>query len=133
MGLGQALGVKLAASNRPVVALVGDGSFLYNPILPALGAVKDHGLPILIVVFNNGSYSAMKGSHLAFYPQRVAADSGIFHGVNIAGPDYSTLVQPFGGHGERVDEPGMLKPALERALGAVNSGQVALLDVVLAR
>ena len=133
MGLGQALGVKLAAPERPVLALVGDGSLLYNPIIPALGAAKEIGLPILIVVFNNGNYSAMKGSHLDFYPQGVAANTGIFHGVNISGPDYSTLIQPFGGYGERVEDPSEVKPALERALAAVNAGQTALLDVVLSR
>lgn len=133
MGLGQALGVKLAAAERPVVALVGDGSFLYNPVVPALGAAKEIGLPVLIVVFNNGTYSAMKGSHLDFYPQGVAAKTGAFHGVDISGPDYSTLVQPFGGHGERVEDPAVVKPALDRALAAVNSGQTALLDVVLSR
>ena len=85
------------------------------------------------MVFNNGNYSAMKGSHLDFYPQGVAASTGIFHGVNISGPDYSTLIQPFGGYGERVEDPADVKSALERALAAVNSGQTALLDVVLSR
>src|SRR5581483_5317662 len=52
-GLGTALGVKLAAKERPVALLVGDGGFLYNPVIQALGASKQHDLPILIVVFNN--------------------------------------------------------------------------------
>ena len=132
LGLGQALGIKLAIPSRPVVALVGDGSFLYNPIVPALGAAKENNLPILIVVFNNGAYSVMRQSHLGFYPGGVAANTGIFHGVGIAGPNYAQLVEPFGGHGERVEDPAALKPALERALAAVNGGQVALVDVVLA-
>ena len=99
-GLGLALGVKLATSGRPVVALMGDGSFLYNPIIPALGAAKEYGLPILIVVFNNSAYSAMKQTHLDFYPGGVADTTGFFHGVRIAGPNYAQLVEPFGGHGE---------------------------------
>src|SRR5262249_36585651 len=37
-GIGTALGIKLAAPQRPVALLVGDGSFLYNPIVQALGA-----------------------------------------------------------------------------------------------
>ena len=131
-GLGLALGVKLASPGRPVVALMGDGSFLYNPIIPALGAAKDYNLPILIVVFNNSAYSAMKRTHLDFYPGGVAETTGVFHGVHIAGPNYAQLVEPFGGHGERVDDPAMLKPALEKALAAVKAGQVALVDVVLA-
>ena len=131
-GLGLALGVKLASPGRPVVALMGDGSFLYNPIIPALGAAKEYDLPILIVVFNNSSYSAMRRTHLDFYPGGVAETTGVFHGVHIPGPNYAQLVEPFGGHGERVDDPAMLKPALEKALAAVNAGQVALVDVVLA-
>ena len=130
-GLGLALGVKLASPGRPVVALVGDGSFLYNPIIPALGAAKEYGLPILIVVFNNSAYSAMKQTHLDFYPGGVADTTGFFHGVHIPGPNYAQLVEPFGGHGERVEDPAMLKPALEKALAAVNAGQVAIVDVVL--
>jgi acetolactate synthase-1/2/3 large subunit len=131
-GLGLALGVKLAMPQRPVVALMGDGSFLYNPIVQALGASVENHLPILIIVFNNGSYAAMKGSHLQFYPQGAAATTGVFHGVDIPGPNYAQLVEPFGGYGERVEDPARLKAALGSALEAVNGGRVALLDVVLA-
>src|SRR6516164_4016621 len=48
-GLGTALGVKLGAPQRPVAALIGDGSLLYNPVVQALGASKGNDLPILIV------------------------------------------------------------------------------------
>ena len=131
-GLGLALGVKLASPDRPVVALMGDGSFLYNPIIPAFGAAKEYNLPILIVVFNNSAYSAMRRIHLDLYPRGAAETTGMFHGVHIAGPNYAQLVEPFGGYGERVDDPAMLKPALEKALAAVKAGQSALVDVVLA-
>jgi acetolactate synthase-1/2/3 large subunit len=131
LGLGLALGAKLAAPQRTVLALEGDGSFLYNPIIPALGMAQDYNLPILIVVFNNGGYGVMKRSHLDFYPQGIAAGTGVFHGVDIAGPNYARLVDPFGGYGERVEDPEMLAPALRNALAAVKEGRVALLDVVL--
>tara|TARA_B100000315_G_scaffold120093_1_gene110044 strand:- start:1464 stop:3164 length:1701 start_codon:yes stop_codon:yes gene_type:complete len=132
LGLGLALGAKLAAPQRTVVALEGDGSFLYNPIVPALGTAREYNLPILIVVFNNGGYGVMKRTHLEFYPEGVVAGSGVFHGVDIAGPNYARLVEPFGGYGERVEDPQMLKPALQNALAAVKEGRIALLDVVLA-
>ncbi|MCI0830361.1 MAG: thiamine pyrophosphate-binding protein, partial [Chloroflexi bacterium] len=90
-GLGTALGAKLAAPDRPVVALMGDGSLLYNPITQALGVARESSLPIMIVVFNNSSYAAMKRLHLSFYPDGDAAKSGIFHGVDIPGPDYQEL------------------------------------------
>ena len=130
-GLGIALGAKLAAPERPVTALIGDGSFLYNPITQSLGVARESNLPILIVVFNNASYAAMKSLHLSFYPQGTAVESGIFHGVDIPGPDYSELAKPFGGHGERVEQPARLKGALEEAQAAVDRGSVAIVDVVL--
>lgn len=126
-----ALGVKLAMPERPVVALMGDGSFLYNPIVQSLGASQEHQLPLLIVVFNNGGYASMKRMHQQFYPQGASVTSGIFPGVKIPGPNYARLVEPFGGYGERVEEPGALKAALQNALTAVNSGRMALLDVAV--
>ena len=130
-GLGIALGAKLAAPERPVAALIGDGSLLYNPITQSLGVARESGLPILIVVFNNASYAAMKSLHLSFYPEGTAAQSGIFHGVDIPGPDYAELARPFGGHGERVEDPGRLRGALEEAQAAVAAGRVAVVDVAL--
>jgi acetolactate synthase-1/2/3 large subunit len=130
-GLGIALGAKLAAPERPVVALIGDGSFLYNPITQSLGVARESNLPILIVVFNNASYAAMKSLHHSFYPQGTAVETGIYHGVDIPGPDYSELARPFGGHGERVEDPARLRDALVEAQAAVDAGRVAIVDVVL--
>ena len=130
-GLGIALGAKLAAPDRPVTALIGDGSFLYNPITQSLGVARESSLPILIVVFNNASYAAMKSLHHSFYPEGTAVQTGIYHGVDIPGPDYSELAKPFGGHGERVEDPSRLKGALLEAQAAVASGCVAIVDVVL--
>ena len=130
-GLGIALGAKLAAPDRPVTALIGDGSFLYNPITQSLGVSRESNLPILIVVFNNASYAAMKSLHLSFYPEGTSVQTGDFYGVNIPGPDYSELAKPFGGHGERVEDPSRLPGALKEAQAAVDAGQVAIVDVVL--
>ena len=130
-GLGIALGAKLAAPDRPVTALIGDGSFLYNPITQSLGVARESNLPILIVVFNNASYAAMKSLHLSFYPEGTSVQTGDFYGVNIPGPDYSELARPFGGHGERVEDPSRLHGALKEAQAAVDAGQVAIVDVVL--
>ena len=130
-GLGLALGVKLAKPNRPVVALMGDGGFLYNPVTQSFGLAGEANLPFLTVLFNNGSYEAMKGNHLAYYPDGDAARSGIWHGVHIPGPDYARLVEPFGGYGERVDDPAQLADALRNGLAAVQEGRIALIDVIL--
>jgi acetolactate synthase I/II/III large subunit len=132
-GLGMALGVKLGASKRPVAALIGDGSFLYNPVVQALGASKASGLPILIIVCNNRQYRAMQTGHLHHYPDGVAQEADIWHGVTIDGPDYAELGGPFGFHGQKVDKPGELPNAIRTAMRAVENGNTAILNVVLSQ
>jgi acetolactate synthase-1/2/3 large subunit len=132
-GLGMALGVKLAMKDRPVAALIGDGSFLYNPVVQALGAAQNYALPILIVVCDNRQYRAMQTGHLHHYPDGVAQSADLWHGVHIDGPDYSELGKPFGFYGQRVARPAELQPALAGALAALADGKSAILDVVLSR
>ncbi len=132
-GLGMALGVKLALKDRPVAALIGDGSFLYNPVVQALGAAQNYALPILIVVCDNRQYRAMQTGHLHHYPDGVAQSADLWHGVHIDGPDYSELGKPFGFYGRRVERPAELQPALADALKALADGKSAILDVVLSR
>ena len=90
-------------------------------------------LPILIVIFNNGGYQAMKGDHHRYYPDGVAAQHDLYYGLPITGFEYSELVRPFGGHGERVEKSSDLKPALERAAAAVKDGRTAILNVMVSR
>ena len=130
-GLGMALGVKLAAPKRPVVAICGDGSFLYNPVIQALGASKGSNLPIMMVVMNNHKYAAMQKGHVHHYGDGVAQGSDIWHGVHIDGPDYAELGRPFGMHGEKVEKPAQLKGAIENSLRAMKDGKSAILNVEL--
>ncbi|WP_436530303.1 thiamine pyrophosphate-dependent enzyme [Actinoplanes sp. HUAS TT8] len=137
-GLGQgiavALGVKLAAPSALVALTIGDGAFLYNPIVQSLQAARANRLPLLIVVFNNTEYRSMKMNHLRFYPQGAAVDTGEFLGHDLADqPDLASFAEPFGMHGETVAAPAELRPALERALKAVRSGTTAILNVRVSR
>lgn len=130
-GLGFALGLKLAASERTVISVIGDGSLMYNPITQSLALSKHEGLPILIVVVNNTGYESMAREHRNFYPDGVAATKDLFYGKRITDLDYAELVRPFDGHGERVEKPAALPAALETALAAVNDGKTAILNVVV--
>jgi acetolactate synthase-1/2/3 large subunit len=132
-GIGTALGVKLAARERPVALLVGDGGFLYNPVVQALGASKQHDLPILIVVFNNKGYQAMKKGHIHHYPDGAAENAHLYYGSRLDGLNYEELGSHFGFHGERVEQPAKLKPALQKALAQIRDGKTAILNVVLTR
>jgi thiamine pyrophosphate-dependent acetolactate synthase large subunit-like protein len=132
-GIGLALGFKLAAPKRPVVLILGDGTFLYNPIVQALGASKQHDLPITIVVLNNKMYRAMMMGHIHHYPDGAAANDDYSYGVKINGPRYDELGKPFDFHGQRVEKAADLAAALKSALAANKKGKTAILDVMVTR
>lgn len=129
-GIGVALGVKLADPTREVALTVGDGSFLYNPIVQSLSASRSLGLPLLIVVFNNRQYLSMKLNHLRFYPDGTAVEQDDFRGVDLSDqPNIAALAVPFGQVGLTVTEPEELRPLLEAALRAVRGGTTAVVDI----
>ncbi|MFJ9376337.1 thiamine pyrophosphate-dependent enzyme [Streptomyces sp. NPDC101455] len=135
-GLGQgiavALGVKLAAQERPVVLTIGDGAFTYNPVIPSYDASNAYELPLLIVVFNNRVYKSMNLNHRRFYPEGAAADTGEWLGTDLHRlPRLAAFAEPFGMHTETVDAAEGLAPALERALKAVAEGTTAVVDVLV--
>jgi acetolactate synthase-1/2/3 large subunit len=135
-GLGQgiavALGVKLAVTQRLVVLTVGDGSYLYNPILPSLAAAKNLQLPILIVIFNNRQYLSMKFNHLRAYPDGAAVASKNFPGTDLSEqPDLASFAAPFGMPGITVDNRSELRGALVSAFASVAGGRTAIVNVML--
>ncbi|MGY4929258.1 thiamine pyrophosphate-dependent enzyme [Streptomyces sp. 900105755] len=137
-GLGQgiavALGVKLAARERPVVLTIGDGAFTYNPVIPSYDASDAYELPLLIVVFNNRVYKSMNLNHRRFYPDGAAAETGEWLGTDLHRlPRLAAFAEPFGMHTETVDTSEVLAPALERALKAVAEGTTAVVDVLVTR
>jgi acetolactate synthase-1/2/3 large subunit len=133
-GLGVALGAKLALAERTVVLAVGDGSWLYNPILPGLMASAQYGLPLLVVIFNNSSYQSMQQNHLRAYPKGVTARTGHFLGVDLsAQPDAAAVATAAGAAGLPVSTTEQLAPSLEKAIAAVRGGQTAVVNVLLTR
>src|SRR5918996_71411 len=131
-GLSTALGVKAANPKRPVVCLIGDGSFNYDPVPAAYGAAQEHNLPFLTIMFNNQGYLSQKSGIPKYYPNGWAVKSNNFSGLHIVPcPEYSTIVKAFDGYGEKVEEPSEVRKAVERGLKAVAAGQSALIDVRL--
>lgn len=137
-GLGQgmavALGVKLAVQDGFVLYTVGDGAFLYNPVIPSLLAAKDLDLPVLIVVYNNKKYLSMKMNHLRFYPQGAAVTTGNHLGVDLSTqPDLSAFAAPFDMYAAEVDDPAELDRVLAEAVAAVKAGTTAVVNVAVSR
>jgi len=133
MGIGTALGAKVAQPDRTVAVTIGDGAFFYNPVIASFGAAQELGLALLVVLFNNAGYLSQKLDVTREYPDGWAVRSKQFTGLSIAPrPDYPALARAFGGHGEAVERPAELRPALLRGLEAVSQGKLALIEVVLA-
>jgi acetolactate synthase I/II/III large subunit len=131
-GIGVALGIKMAAPGKPVALLMGDGTFLYNPIVQALGAARDNKIPILIVIFNNKKYQSMKLNHLRAYPDGVAVTHDLFHGVNLdTQPALHRFGEPFDMHCAEVSKLSDLAPAVRAAAASVAGGTTAILNVML--
>ena len=130
-GLGLALGTKLARPDCFVVSVIGDGSFMYNPVVQSLTLSKHEEIPIFIVIFNNMGYSAMRKEHHSYYPNGLAANNSTSVGHTITDMDYAELARAFGFYGRKVDRLIELENAIQEGQRAVYNGQTAILNVVL--
>ena len=131
-GIGAALGAKLAAPEKTVIATVGDGSYLFNVPTSCHFVSQAYNLPILVVVFNNQCWGAVRGATASVHPEGWAVRTNNFPLSELSpSPAYEVICQANGGYGERVEEPDEVLPALKRALQAVKEeGRQAVLNVV---
>jgi acetolactate synthase-1/2/3 large subunit len=116
-GLPAAVAAKLAAPQRTVVAVTGDGDFLMNG--QELATAAQYGAPIIALVVNNGMYGTIRMHQEREYPGRVS-------GTELKNPDFAAYARAFGGHGERVESTDQFAPAFERAR---SSGKPALIEL----
>jgi acetolactate synthase-1/2/3 large subunit len=131
-GGGAALGAKLAAPDRLVIAVLGDGSHLFGNPVALHHAAAAHKLPVLFVVMNNAMWGAVRRATLGMYPQGEAARSNKPPLIDLDElPAFEQVCAAAGGYGERVDDPAALPAALDRAIRAVTvEKRQALLNVI---
>lgn len=130
--LGIGLGAKLAEPDRPLVALVGDGSYSYAPINGVFGAARDHDLPLLTIVFNNGGYQSHKQTQEKSYPEGSVVRTENYVGTQFgANPNYVDQVESWDGVGRRITESDEIGPAVEAGLEAIENGRLGLVDAIV--
>jgi acetolactate synthase I/II/III large subunit len=131
-GLGAALGAKLAAPDKLVIATLGDGSYMFGNPTPCHFVSQAMGLPTLTVIFNNRVWNAVRRANLGMYPQGWAAKTNHFPLSELQpSPHFEVLVSACGGYGERVERASEVRPALQRALKAVREeGRQAVLNMI---
>jgi acetolactate synthase-1/2/3 large subunit len=115
MGFGPsaAVGAKLAAPDRTVISLVGDGGFGQNPAV--LATAVEHDLGIVWVVMNNNAFGTIAGLQQAHF--------GTTYGTTFPGqvgnslPDYAAIAEAYGAVGLRVTSADEYRAVLEKAIG----------------
>jgi acetolactate synthase I/II/III large subunit len=115
----------LVHPERPAIGFVGDGSF--QMIMSVLPTAAECRLPVTWVVLNDRALGSIwDGQRGAFNGRIIATEFE-------AQPDFAAIARASACHGERVEDPLAIVPALQRALAANQRGQPAVLDVIVAR
>ena len=130
---GAAIGAKLAMPERMVVALTGDGSYLFSVPSTVHWMARRYRTPFLTVVYNNGGWRAPKLSALAVHPDGYASRADDIDVDFAPAPDYGGIAAAAGGaFARRVQRPEEVDEAIVEALRAVNvEKRAAVLDVML--
>jgi len=117
VGVPFAIAASLAEPNRQVISVNGDGAFGINAM--EIDTAVRHGAKCVFIVSNNAAWNIERLDQEMNYGGRVV-------GTTLRHSDYAAMARALGLHGERVEKPEELKPALERAL----KNMPALVDVV---
>jgi acetolactate synthase-1/2/3 large subunit len=131
--LGAALGHKLAAPERRVIAVVGDGAYMFGNPTPAHFVAAACNLPTLTIILNNRMWGAVRRATLSVYADSATAKTrdAVFTYLEPS-PDYEHVVSASGGFGQKVERAEDLPGALDRAFSAVeHDRRAAVLNVVV--
>ena len=124
MGFGSpaALGAKVAAPDRVVVSLIGDGGFGQNPACLATAAIEN--IPAIFVIMNNHAFGTIAGLEKAHYDTTFGT---LFEkDGETYSPDFAAIARAYGVEGIRIESAAEFKPALEKAIA---SNKPCVIDV----
>lgn len=119
-GYATALGAKVAHPDRQVVALCGDGGFLFTAM--EMATAVQHGINVIAVVFNDNAFTNVRRMQRKLYGGRMIA-------TDLKNPDFVKMAESFGVTATRVTDPSGLRAALARAVAAKTP---ALIEVMIA-
>lgn len=120
IGVPFALAAQALHPSKRVLIIQGDGAFGLNGF--EFDTAVRHQLPVISVVGNNAAWGQIRGPQIAFYGEEHAVATAL------AQTRYDRVVEALGGHGEFVQEPSQIRPALERAYA---SGLPACVNVLI--
>jgi thiamine pyrophosphate-dependent acetolactate synthase large subunit-like protein len=130
-GVAAAFGVNLGFPDRQVVALQGDGGFLFNQS-EALWSIARYEAPMLIVIMNNHSYNESRARNMlngGFFYEAGKDMNGYLGDPNV---EYTKIAEAYGLKGEKVKTASDLPAALQRCLRSMRDGKAVVLDIDIA-
>ena len=130
-GVAAAFGVNVALPDRQVVAVQGDGGFLFNQS-EVLWSISRYEAPLLIVIMNNRLYNESRDRNML--------NGGLFYDLGkdfngyLGDPnvEFSKIAEAYNLRGEKVKTPSDLAPALQRSLKSMRDGKAVVLDIDIA-
>jgi acetolactate synthase-1/2/3 large subunit len=130
---GMALGAKLAAPDRLMVQVVGDGGFYFGGPCSVFAVSQQYNLPIFSILLDNSGWSAVKQATLRVFPEGEANAAGAFEAELAPNVDFAKIGEAFGAHAETVSDAADVPTAIARCVAAVRGGRTALLHARITR
>jgi acetolactate synthase-1/2/3 large subunit len=132
---GAAFGAKLAVPDKDVIAVSGDGFYMFGTPIHALWSARHYNAPFMAVVYQNRSYSTgtMRINSVYGAAESYAAKANYDGGYFDPPIDFAKEAEAAGAYGENVRDPAEVMPALKRGLERIRNGQPAVISVWLAR
>jgi acetolactate synthase I/II/III large subunit len=124
---GMALGAKLAAPDRLMVQISGDGGFYFGNPSSVFAVSQQYKLPIFSIVMDNTGWNAVKQSTLRVFPEGQAKETSQFEANLAPKVTFTKVAEAFGAYGEEVTDPAEVPAAIARCLKEVRGGRAALL------
>lgn len=121
MGIPFALAAKLARPDKRVLALLGDGAFGISGM--EVDTLVRHKVPVVAVVGNDGAWAQIRGPQIGLYGAERAVATRLGEATR-----YDEVARALGAHGELVDDPAGIGPAIDRAFA---SGKPAVVNVLV--
>ena len=131
---GAAIGAKLAAPEKTIVAMTGDGSYMFSVPSSVHWMAAKYGTPFVQIVYNNRGWKAPRFSAMGVHPDGYASRADDLDIGFDPPPRYADIAAAAGGaHARRVERPDEMEAAVAEAFDMVrNQGRSAVLDVWLA-
>ncbi|SDI38125.1 acetolactate synthase-1/2/3 large subunit [Alteribacillus persepolensis] len=129
---GAAIGMKLAKSDKTIVSLTGDGSYLFSVPSTVHWMSNRYETPFLTVIYNNSGWKAPKMSTLGVHPRGVANETEGFWVNFDPAADLAKIAEAAGSaHPIKVEERSELKGILEEGLRIVQEGKSVVINVTI--